>query len=223
MYEVIPGFLGDDRVAALRGQLDAMEWEDGLDTARSARNRKRNLQLTVNTAQAVPLLQQLVQELVTHPPVLQWAEPRRVAGMQFARYDEGMFYGSHNDAAIFRQQGLPLRADISFTVFLEEPADYDGGELVLETAAGEVALKEAAGSLVLYDTGLTHRVETVTRGQRLVIVGWIESMVRSAEARGVLRDLNPLIRAAMERDPDGDEVIGLRRVRASLMRLWAET
>jgi len=223
MYQVIPGFLDEPQLETLRAQLTPMNWEDGTLTAGNARNRKHNRQLTHLSREAVPLLQQAARNVMSHPGVQQWAEPRRIARILFSRYDEGMFYRSHNDAAVLRVQGPPARADISFTLLLSEPADYTGGELVLETVAGDLAIKEPAGTLVLYDTGLRHRVETVESGCRLVTVGWVESLIRAPEAREVLRDLNPLIKAAMTRDPDGDEVISLRRVRASLMRIWAET
>ena len=223
MYQLIPDFIDQARLASLRDSITPLEWEDGALTAGQARNRKNNLQLTHQNETVAPLLQQAARAVISHPGVQQWAEPRRIARILFARYDAGMYYQSHNDAAIVHHQGSAARADISFSLLLSEADDYSGGELVLETASGEVAIKAAAGTLLLYDTGLRHRVETVDSGSRLVLLGWIESLVRAAEARAVLRDLNPLIRAAMERDPDGDEVIQLRRVRASLMRMWAET
>lgn len=219
MLTQIPAVLNDGELAELRRQLGDQPWAAGSASAGAAASRKHNQQLGDGAVQ--PLLAALAARVLQHPQVKIWAEPRRMLRLLFSRYTEGMYYHSHNDAALV---GNPLgRADLSFTLFLSPPGACDGGELVLETAAGDVAIKPGAGTLVLYETGLTHRVSTVTRGERLALVGWIESHVRSPQAREVLRDVGQAIVLAAGRDNDGDEVIRLRRVRANLLRMWAET
>jgi PKHD-type hydroxylase len=219
MLMQIPAVLNEGELAEVRAQLAGQVWEDGAVSAGAAARRKHNLQLSGGAVQ--PLLAALGTRLMQHPAVKAWAEPKRIPRLMFSRYTQGMYYHSHNDAALTGTP--PGRADVSFTLFLSPPASCSGGELVLETAVGEVPIKPLAGTLVLYETGLMHRVNTVSAGERLALVGWIESTVRSPQARDVLRDLGQAIWQAGQRDNDGEEVIRLRRVRANLLRMWAET
>jgi PKHD-type hydroxylase len=223
MLTKIENFFTPSQLSSLVQDLEGLEWEDGAKTAGAAKKRKNNEQLTHASASAKPHLQSLMRHIMQHPEVNAWVQPRRIARIQFARYGAGMFYGSHNDASITHFNPLPTRADLSFTIFLNAPAEYEGGELVLESALGEAALKEAAGTIVIYDTGLRHRVEKITSGTRLVVVGWIESMIRSPEARDVLHDLTSVLRSVSQHDLEGAEAITLRRVRGNLLRMWAET
>ncbi|TNE58877.1 MAG: Fe2+-dependent dioxygenase [Alphaproteobacteria bacterium] len=224
MYKKVENFFGPQQVANIVSRLSQFTWEDGALTAGAGKNRKTNEQITQMTKSADPLRNHVQQMVLKHPAVLQWAEPRCMARMMFSRYREGAFYGSHNDAAIVRAGPFPFRADISFTIFLNDPSDYEGGELVLETPVGEVVNKEPAGTLVMYDTGLRHRVNEITSGERLVVVGWMESLLRSPEARDVMRDLKSLIKPIVEsQGNDSEDAITLRRAIANLSRLLAET
>lgn len=223
MLTKIQNFISEPQLSTLVREISTLEWEDGAKTAGAAKNRKNNEQLTHATPSAKPHLQSVMRYIMQHPEVSAWAQPRRIARIQFARYGEGMFYGSHNDAPITHFHPLPSRADLSFTIFLNEPSEYEGGELVLESPLGETALKEAAGTVVLYNTGLRHRVEPITSGSRLVVVGWIESLVRSPESRDVLQDLTTVLQSVSQNDSDGEDAVTLRRVRGNLLRLWSET
>ncbi|HUF61508.1 MAG TPA: Fe2+-dependent dioxygenase [Verrucomicrobiales bacterium] len=223
MFTRIENLLEPAVLSELVPRLESLTWEDGARTAGAARTRKSNQQLTPATPAAVPLLQGMIKRIMQNARIRAWAEPRRIARIMFSRYGEGMFYGSHNDAAITHFHPQPARADISFTVFLNDPEAYGGGELVLESPLGELKAKESAGSIVLYDTGLRHRVEQITSGCRLVVVGWIESLVRSPEARDVLHDLTSVLQSASYREFEGEEAITLRRIRANLLRMWSET
>jgi PKHD-type hydroxylase len=216
----LPDLLGLNEITQLLMQVTDLHWEEGLATAQAATRRKHNEQLTQQHPLAGPLLSQLATRIARHPAVVRWAEPRQIARLMFSRYRVGMYYHSHNDAGL---TGAQARADISFTLFLSPPSDCEGGDLVLETALGEVVLKESPGTLVMYDTGFSHRVTPVLSGERIVVVGWIESLVRSPQGREILRDLGASIRAASVRDPEGEEAIRLRRIRANLLRMWAET
>ncbi|MEM8956039.1 MAG: Fe2+-dependent dioxygenase [Verrucomicrobiota bacterium] len=223
MFTRIENFLQPTQLVDWVSRIENLTWEDGARTAGAGKKRKNNEQLTPATKEAVPALQLAMQHLMNHPHLKAWAEPRRIARIMFARYGEGMFYGSHNDAPITHFQALPARADISFTIFLNDPSEYEGGELVLESPLGECVAKEPAGTIVLYDTGLRHRVDPITSGTRLVAVGWIESLIRSPEAREILRDIDQALNALALADNDGEDTIALRRARANLLRMWAET
>jgi PKHD-type hydroxylase len=224
MFFRIENFIPAPSLEEILDQITAMTWEDGKRTAAAGKNRKDNEQLTPATGAARPVLMQMNQFVMRHPAIQKWAEPRRVGRIMFSRYGAGNFYASHNDAAIIRGQAGPIRADISFTVFLNDPDDYEGGELVLESALGEKSLKEPAGTIVLYDTGFRHRVEEITSGQRIVAVGWLESLMRSPEAREIARELRTIIGHVSENlGTDHEDVIALRRVFANFSRYVAET
>lgn len=223
MLKIIPHFLPSAELSSLVISLSTQIWEDGAKTAPNSTKRKYNEQLTTASQAAMPLLGSVAKRVMAHPEVKAWAEPRRIARLMFGRYGPGMYYASHNDAALISAGNIQARADISFTLFLAEPKDYEGGELVLETSLGEKVLKESAGTLVMYNTGIRHRVAEVTAGTRLVAVGWLESLIRDPGQREVLQDINAALAALPPEDAFGETAFILRRTRISLQRLWAET
>jgi PKHD-type hydroxylase len=129
-----------------------------------------------------------------------------------------MAYGSHVDDAIMDGK----RTDMSFTLFLSEPASYDGGELVIEATGGDTVIKLAPGDMVLYQTTSLHRVEEVTRGERLAIVGWVRSYIRNPEHRELLFDLDQTVAALREIKADRRLLDRVFKVRNTLTRMWAE-
>lgn len=151
------------------------------------------------------------------------ALPRYVHSIRVARYRVGMCYGPHVDAALMHFTDGPLRADLSFTLFLADPSTYDGGDLCLDTGSGELPCKLRQRCLVCYPTGQLHQVREVTRGERLVIVGWVQSCVRGAEERETLWDLtvaNELVHEAIGKTRAYDLLV---KTRANLLRRWADT
>lgn len=146
------------------------------------------------------------------------ARPKDILGMLVSRYREGMSYGSHVDDALMGGK----RTDLSFTFFLSKPEDYDGGELVIESNDGENAIKLPAGSLVLYPTTSLHRVTEVTRGERLVVVGWVRSFIRHAEQREILFDLEQTAAALVAAKTDRSITDRVFKTRNNLIRMWAE-
>jgi PKHD-type hydroxylase len=174
-----PDILKPEQVDAMREALGAPHtFSDGAATAAGrARSVKNNEQATGGAAKGV--IEMARDAILTSPLVTAAAQPSGIARIMANRYGEGMEYGAHVDAPYIDGQ----RTDISFTLFLSDPATYDGGELVIEGAASEDRIKLPAGALVLYPSTSVHRVERVRRGERLAIVGWIKSRVRSAEAR----------------------------------------
>jgi PKHD-type hydroxylase len=144
--------------------------------------------------------------------------PKTILGPLFSRYEPGHAYGAHVDDALMGG----VRADVSFTLFLSAPDSYDGGELIIDSAAGEDAFKLAPGSILTYPSTTLHRVAPVTRGHRMAAVGWVRSFVRDPARRELLFDLETARRRLFEREgktPDGDL---LAKCTANLLRLWCE-
>ena len=209
-----------DTLAALRHRMLALAWIDGRQTAGwAAREVKRNEQADADQTDLTALQDEIRDLLGSHPLLRLYARPQRIAPPLLSRYRVGMRYGRHVDDALMGEPAL--RTDLAFTLFLSSPEDYDGGELVLEGHDGETPVKLGAGSLVLYATGQTHRVEEVTRGERLAAVGWIQSHVRDPVQRDILFDLDRTRRALFERDGDSEAFATLSRSSAALLRMWA--
>jgi PKHD-type hydroxylase len=156
--------------------------------------------------------------LLNHPVIAMAARPKRLFPLQLVRYGIGDGYGRHVDDALM--QGL--RTDLAVTLFLSPPQDYEGGELVLEDTSGEQAYKLPAGAALVYPATFLHRVEPVTAGARLVLVGWIESVIRDAERRELLLDLELARRELFVRSGKDDAFDRLSRVSSNLLRMWSE-
>lgn len=215
---VLPEVLNAEQRQQVLGLLSEGLFVDGKTSAAGmAMAVKSNEQAD---ASKVPgLIELLSQSVFGHPLFVQLAMPRAVSNVQVSRYRTGMAYGTHTDAA-YMPSGK--RADISFTLFLNEPADYDGGELSLETAFGEQRVKLNAGSLIMYPTGSLHQVLPVTRGERLVVVGWVQSRIRDAAKREILLDLDRALKSY--KDKVGHDRIAdlLLKSSTNLRRMWDE-
>lgn len=197
---------------------EGAQFADGKETAGwHARGRKNNLQARPDPATKA-LFNQVEKALLSHELVVAAGRPKSIVRLLLSRYDAGMAYGTHVDDAIMSGQ----RTDLSFTLFLNGPEQYEGGSLVVDEPAGERAFKMEAGALLLYPSTTLHRVEPVTSGRRLVIVGWIRSYVRDAQEREILFDLERLI--AMQRAQqirDEASLALLLKTRSNLLRRWA--
>jgi len=193
-------------------------WSDGGDTATGrAKAAKRNQQ-AIATGPAKGVLGALSKVILENQTVRSAAQPETFARIMLNRYGEGMEYGAHVDAPYIDG----VRTDLSFTLFLSSPEDYDGGDLVIDSAGAEDMVKLPAGSLVLYPSNSVHRVEKVTRGERLACVGWIKSRVRSQENRSVLFDLDRISADLTAINAPGDIRDRLTNVRNNLLRRWGE-
>ena len=209
-----------------RAVLAAAPWEDGKVTAGpQSALAKRNLQLPEGSAAATELGQLVLDALRRHDGFLAAALPLRVFPPLFNRYDVGMGFEAHIDNAIrFAPSGARYRTDVACTLFLSDPADYDGGELIIEGAFGEQRVKLPAGDAVVYPASSVHRVEPVTRGSRLAAFSWVQSMVRDDGQRALLHGLDRDI--AVTRAELGDAhpaIVGLTGAYHNLIRMWAET
>lgn len=221
----IPEVLSADELRQARQLLAQATWEDGQTTAGTqAAQVKHNQQLRPDSVQAQALQALVTAALQRQPIWFSAALPQRLLAPMFNRYTgPSQHYGNHVDQAIRRHGpgGERLRTDISSTLFLSDPAHYDGGELVIEDSFGPQRVKLPAGDLVLYPASSVHRVEPVTRGERLASFFWVQSLVRSAEQRRLLFDLDMALMALRQRHGDGAETVTLAGVYHNLLRQWA--
>ena len=221
--------LSADELGELRQRLDGAAWGDGRATSGvQSAEAKNNEQLPLGAPELGGVQQIVSAALHRHPMFFSAALPKRFLPPMFNRYaGRANAFGDHVDGAIRFVPGgggTRVRTDLSCTLFITEPADYEGGELVVQDSFGERAVKLPAGDLLLYSGTSVHRVEPVTRGARLAAFFWVESMVRSDEQRRLLHDMDMhLMRlrgAVGETDP---AVIGLTGTYHNLLRLWADT
>lgn len=215
----IGGVLDEASVSDIRTTLtrDVAAFQPGAATAGwQARAVKNNEQ--AQGAAAARAVAEVEKALSAHPVFRAAARPKALVGLLVSRYQPGMAYGTHVDDAMMKG----VRTDISFTVFLSDPDAYDGGELVIEGNDGDQAIKLPAGAAVVYPSTSLHRVAEVTRGERLVVVGWVRSLVRRDDQREILFDLDQSIAALRERETERAILDRLLKTRANLLRLWVE-
>lgn len=222
----IPQVLTDDELGHCREALEHADWADGRETVGAQGARvKRNQQLADASPLRLQLGQTVLAALARHPLFHAAALPQRTLPPRFNRYRDGGNYGFHVDGAVM---ALPdhagqLRSDISCTLFLNAPEDYDGGELVISDTYGEHAVKLPAGDLILYPSSSLHRVEPVTRGARLASFFWVQSLVRDDSRRRTLFELDQAIHRLQATGADAQAVLQLTGVYHNLLRQWAET
>ncbi len=221
MLHKIEGVLSAAEVARVREALAGVTFTDGRATAGEAvRDVKKNLQAP-QEKQLEESRQLISVALLKNEAFTSRVLPRRLLPAMFNRYDAGMEYGGHVDNAIMGG-GDPLRADVSITVFLSDPKDYDGGNLVINSDGEPREVKLAAGSAVIYNSTTIHRVEPITRGSRLAAVIWAQSFVREEGRREILQELAEAARWARTVSPGSQEAMKISKIRANLMRMWAE-
>jgi PKHD-type hydroxylase len=216
--------LSADEVARCRAALGAEAWVDGKVTAgEQSAQAKRNLQIPEDAPIARELGEMILGALGRNPDFVAAALPLRVFPPLFNRYDAGMVFDTHVDNAIRFAGPVRFRTDLSMTLFLSDPEDYGGGELVVEDAYGEHAVKLPAGDMVLYPASSLHRVTPVTRGSRWAAFFWAQSMVRSDEQRALLWNIDNAIRGLSAKvGRDDPEVVSLTGAYHNLLRMWAE-
>ena len=221
----IGALLDPDQIRCLRARLDAAVWDDGRMTAGPLSAQvKANRQLPQDDPAARELSDEVLRALERSPRFISGSLPRHVYPPLFNRYEPGMSFGSHVDNAIRQIPGTPhrLRTDISATVFLSEPGEYDGGELVIEDTYGTHSVKFAAGDMVLYPSSSVHRVLPVTRGVRTAAFFWIQSMIRDDADRRLLFDLDTSIQELTLAGANSAAVIRLTACYHNLLRRWGE-
>ena len=221
----VPGILAPEQVAHARRLLDSADWIDGRVTAgRQSAKVKDNEQLPEGHPVAQELGDMVVTALQNNALFVSAALPLRVFPPLFNRYQGGHSFGNHVDNAIRQITGTPLRirTDLSATLFLAQPHEYDGGELVVEDTYGVHTVKLSAGHMILYPSTSLHHVRPVTRGARVASFFWIQSMVRDDATRALLFDLDLAIQRLGADVPDHPSVVQLTSVYHNLLRRWAE-
>jgi PKHD-type hydroxylase len=226
MLVKVESVLSKEEVAHCRSVLEGTQWVDGKITAGAqSALAKHNLQVPEDAPQARALGEIVLRALARSQGFNSAAVPFRVFPPLFNRYDVGMKFGAHVDNAIRFIAGpnIRVRTDLSATLFLSEPEDYDGGELVIEDTYGAQSVKFAAGDMVLYPATSLHRVEEITRGSRWASFFWIQSMVKDDGGRTLLYQLDQsIIKTRAELGDKHDAVLGLTAVYHNLLRKWAE-
>lgn len=221
----IPQVLTADEVAEFRLKLAQADWVDGAATAGpQAKLRKRNLQLPADSEIGQQLSAKVAAALQRHPLFMSAAVPARILPPRFNRYEGGGTYGNHVDSAIHLDpySGARVRTDVSTTLFLSEPDEYEGGELIVEDNYGAHEVKLPAGDAIVYPAASLHRVEPVTQGTRLASFLWTQSMVRDDWQRHMLFELDMTIVKLRNLVGDTEEVVSLTGHYNNLLRQWAE-
>jgi PKHD-type hydroxylase len=225
MLITIPDVLTQEQVKIARAKLDAAEWVDGRVTAGyQAQRVKDNQQLPEGHPVAVELGEMVLTGLARSPLFMSAALPLKVFPPMFNRYTGGGHFGTHVDTAI-RQMvttGQRIRTDVSATLFLTDPEEYDGGELIVEDTYGAHSVKLPAGHMVLYPATSLHRVEPVTRGARVSSFFWVQSMIRGDGDRAMLLELDTAIQRLAVDLPGSPVGVQLTGVYHNLLRRWTE-
>ncbi|MEP9380223.1 Fe2+-dependent dioxygenase [Aquabacter sp. CN5-332] len=219
----IPNVLTREQVLRCRQMFQRVEWVDGRITAGPQTSAvKRNLQIPEDDPEALECGQMIVSALYRSALFMSAVLPNRVMPPMFNRYDEGMTFGSHVDNAIRHIRGGSMRTDVSTTLFLSDPEDYDGGELVAEDTYGSHAVKLPAGDAVIYPATSLHHVTPVTRGARISSFFWTQSLIRDEAQRGLLFDMDMAIMRLNQDHPGHPSSVQLTGVYHNLLRQWAE-
>ena len=227
MIVVLPSILPPSLLAKLQSAFNEGAFVDGKQTAGQINTgRKRNQEIESSSALRRELAEEVRNALLASNDFRLITQPERIGDAILSRYSDGMFYGDHSDNTVMgRSQGKPWRADISFTLFLADPASYDGGELVLNTDMMPQSFKLPVGHMVIYSTTVLHRVNPVTRGERRAMVGWVQSMVRDPNQRQTLLDIAQVLNF-MQKNLQGGinhpEAVRLEKAYSNLLRMWAD-
>jgi PKHD-type hydroxylase len=223
MITRIAGVLDPEQLSKVRAAVAGMSFVDGKTTAGYRAQRvKNNLQVDREKSPQAPEMSELVRTaLRRNGDFRRAALPRFVRLPMFSLYKPGMEYGRHVDDAIMGGT-TKVRSDLSITIFLNEPDEYDGGELVIESSIGEHPIKLPAGAAVVYPSSTLHRVTPITRGERLAAITWVQSFVRDPAAREILHDLDLVRHACARVAPDGRETDLAFKAYVNLLRMWSE-
>lgn len=219
--------LKPDELSLARSLLAQGEWMDGAATAGGqALQSKNNQQLRQASVASQQLRTLVLEALNRHAQFFSAALPKKIFNPLFNRYSgESNYYGNHVDGAVMhsRADGQRVRSDVSCTLFLAEPDEYDGGELEVSDTYGSQRIKLPAGDMVLYPSTSVHQVRPVTRGARVASFFWIESMVRSDEQRRLLYEMDMSLMALRAEQGESETTVRLTGTYHNLLRMWADT
>ena len=223
MLITIPQVFDKDKLENIRDTIAKNSFVDGKKTAgKMAQQVKHNEEMQGNRQQSEYLDQLIMGTLANNADFRDAVLPHQVAQPIIARYTKGMSYGDHIDDPIMGGAGTSFRTDVATTIFLNEPDQYDGGELVINTTFGEQKVKLAAGSVITYPASSIHRVDEVTSGERLVAVTWIQSMIREPEKRELLYELSKARNKLLEENHESPTAKQVDHTYVNLVRMWSE-
>jgi len=219
----IPDILTTEELGVVHDLLARGSFVEGkLSAGQEAVRVKHNQELEPNDDLLTPLNNLVMGKLVQHPAYQAATLPLKIAAPYYAKYTKGMAYGNHIDDPVMGPAGQRYRSDISITIFLNEPDEYDGGELAIQTAFGEQKVKLKSGDAIMYPSSSTHEVKEVTRGERLVAVTWLQSMVRDPAKRELLYNLHQARELLLENSVDSQETELVSNSYVNLVRMWSD-
>ncbi|MEL6540028.1 MAG: Fe2+-dependent dioxygenase [Pseudomonadota bacterium] len=225
MIVKIAAFEDEERIASLTEKLSNLNWRDGRETAGSvAKKVKRNLQAIANDEPGKAIREELQPIIADNRVVRAAARPRRISPLLISKTADGGHYGPHVDNALMGKGTNRIRTDMSFTLFLSNSSDYEGGELVIHTAGMTQVVKGDWGQLVLYPSTSIHEVKPVISGERIVCVGWIESLIPDPSQRELLFDMENLRSSLRQKlDHQSAELLTLDKSMSNLVRMWSQS
>lgn len=220
-FHHIPSLLKVEEIFSIEKLVAGSSFSNGKETASmAAKEVKNNFQLDTSTAAYEEILAIITNAIQTSPYFQVAAQPKTVHPFIISKYTSGNYYGWHVDSPIM---GKPaIRTDLAMTIFLSDPATYEGGELVIQTTAGPVAMKPAKGDAVLYPCQFLHCVNEIKSGERLAAVTWIQSNIQSSEQRQLLFELNQVHAMLNQKDKHAPETNLLLQAYSNLFRMWAD-
>jgi len=223
MTHIFRAVLSPDDLTTVRQQLTDLPWKSGKRTAGgAARGVKENLQADGADSRTQALERFVADALRRHPLFDLAARPAKLTRLLFSRYEPGMTYGMHTDDALMGQGEARVRTDLAFTIFLSDPASYEGGALTIDSSLGEQAIRLDAGDAILYSAGSIHQVSPVTEGVRLAAVGWVQSVIADAGRRELLFDLSVTRTRLAESGAPRENLLRLDKSISNLLRMWAQ-
>ncbi len=219
MFYQIDSLLSEQDLRIIHDELANIAFEDGVTTAGLAAKRvKKNLQAPGFRASTAHKL--VLQRIKHNERFSLVAAPLRISDLLLSKYQPGMEYGLHMDNPLM--QSATIRTDLAFTLFLDDPATYEGGELIVEDGSGVRSFKLSAGSMIIYPACHTHRVAPIRAGQRHAIIGWVQSVIRDPRHRDILHDLSVVRKTLFDREGQSAQYEMIGKSISNLLRLWAE-
>ncbi len=224
MYLRIPNLLNEENLQLVDELIATGSFADGAATTGAPTKAvKKNLQLELRNHPKRDEFLKMVTSIVNANPLLRTtAFPRRMTFPLVSKYETGMSYGWHIDNPIMSVMGSPVRTDIACTIFINESSAYAGGELIVRTGSGDVRVKLERGDAFIYPATSRHQVTEVTRGERIAVVFWIQSMIADTSKRELLHDLGMAYDRVLKESPESEALQAIQRAQTNLVRRWSE-
>lgn len=220
-FHHIPSLLKPEELITLEVLIQKANFVDGKATASMAAKEVKNNQQLDSSAEVMSSIQQLLNSVVQSSPFFQAAsQPKKIHPFIISKYGPWQFYGWHVDSPIMGEPAI--RTDLAMTIFLSDPATYEGGELMIQTATGPVAVKPAKGDAILYPCQFLHCVNEIKSGERMAAVTWVQSNIQSPEQRQLLFELNQVHAILSQRDKHAPETNLMLQAYSNLFRMWAD-